>query len=175
MIQFYKSKSGLWQSWTTVPKHDSVFQDQNRSVPRLKYKFFHRHVKHCYSKWIFWETKWNHTCYMSVFKPCKTDMNQDSVTDMCATRVVGKQLQQQLMEQPINNLKVYGVAAQILCQPNMLIDLSIPSRILLSEMLKKAPSPRLFHWPINWFCRDKGFVQKTICLQNFLVFLNAQK
>ena len=85
---FYKSKSGLWQSWTTVPKHDSVFQDQNRSVPRLKYKFFHRHVKHCYSKWIFWETKWNHTCYMSVFKPCKTDMNQDSVTDMCATRVL---------------------------------------------------------------------------------------
>jgi len=85
-MPFYKSKSGLWQSWTTVPKHDSVFQDQNRSVPRLKYKFFHRHVKHCYSKWIFWETKWNHTCYMSVFKPCKTDMNQDSVTDMCATR-----------------------------------------------------------------------------------------
>ena len=41
------------------------------------------------------------------------------------------------MEQPINNLKVYGVAAQILCQPNMLIDLSIPSRILLSEMFKK--------------------------------------
>ena len=84
MIPFYKSISGLWQSWTTVPKHDSVFQDQNRSVPRLKYKFFHRHVKHCYSKWIFWETKWNHTCYMSVFKPCETDMNQDSVTDMCA-------------------------------------------------------------------------------------------
>ena len=86
MIQFYKSISGLWQSWTTDLKHDSVFQDQNRSVPRLKYKFFHRHVKHCYSRWIFWETKWNHTCYMSVFKPCETDMNQDSVTDMCATR-----------------------------------------------------------------------------------------
>ncbi len=36
---------------------------------------------------ILLETKWNHTCYMSVFKPCETDMNQDSVTDMCATRV----------------------------------------------------------------------------------------
>jgi hypothetical protein len=56
-MPFYKSKSGLWQSWITVPKHDSVFQDQNRTVPRLKYKFFHRHVKHCYSP------NSTHVCY----------------------------------------------------------------------------------------------------------------
>ena len=86
-IPIYMSISGLWQGWITVPKHDYVFPVKNRSVPRLKHKFFHRHVNHCYSRWIFWETIWNQTCYMSVLETCETDMNHDSVTDMCATRV----------------------------------------------------------------------------------------
>jgi len=36
-MPFYKSKSGLWQSWITVPKHDSVLQVYIRPVTKLNY------------------------------------------------------------------------------------------------------------------------------------------
>ena len=70
-MPFYKSKSGLWPSWITVPKHDSVFPVKNRSVTRLKHKFFYRHVNHCYSRWIFlgnnMESNLLHVCFGNLW------------------------------------------------------------------------------------------------------------
>ncbi len=36
-MPFYKSKSGLWQSWISVPKHDCVLQVYIRPVTKLNY------------------------------------------------------------------------------------------------------------------------------------------